>query len=647
MLSTLLLASLLITPSLWAAADLAAQRLKFRAATKALNAGQRTKSAQIAQGLEDYPLFPYLRYEQLRRNLHRAKRADVREFLAANENTAMGESLRTRWLEQLARRNQWKTFLQDYRPQRSAKLQCAQLLARVKTKALSGVVQDAIPLWMIGESQHEQCDPAFALLYKSSLLTEQLLWQRIRITIAEGNPALAGYLGRKLPADSERWVTLWREARRDPARALRNKALADDTPRAREIVAYAIERSARRSLDFAIRQWPKLRSRYSFEAAQSAAVDRALALRAVSQDHDEQIALHDAIPDNFVDQDVQRSRLRAAIRSQNWAALARWTEQPPAAKMNVLRWDYWRARAAEESGDQEAALAIYRRLSNERDYYGFRAADRLNVAYKMQNHPVQFTELEMDEVSAEPGLARAREFYHVDMIYEGRREWLYETRRMDSPRQLELAAALAHKLGWHDRAIMTLGKARSFDDLEIRFPIQYEALVAKYATKRKIPQAFMFSIIRAESALMEDARSPAGALGLMQVMPATGRETAKSIGYNLSNTRQLQNAKTNVTIGSAYLKQMLDRFSGNVAMAAAAYNAGPHRVRTWQPKQSCMRAEDWIELIPFTETRRYVRRSLFYTAVYQWRMAQTIDTLDSRLAAIPNRRSPKGANCKV
>ena len=647
LLATLFYAAILFGALDVPAADLDEQRRQFRTAVKALAAGNIKKSQQLEQGLQGYPLYPYFRYENLRCNLHRAKRADVQAFLTANEDTAMGEALRTRWLERLARRQHWKTFLQDYQPQRAAKLQCAQLLARVRTKSLEGVLRDAIPLWMIGESQDKLCDPVFALLYKSPLMTEELLWQRIRLTIAAGNTSLAGYLARKLPPPLQRWVTLWRQAHRDPARILRNKALATDTPEAREVAVHAVTRLARRNLNNAIKQWQKVRTRYSFSTSQRAAVERALALRAVTDDHDQQIALHDAITDEFVDVEIQRSRLRAGIRTQDWAALARWTKQQPAADMNVLRWDYWRARAADESGDIDTALQIYRRLSNERDYYGFRAADRLKVAYKMVNRPVQFNDKDVDELVAVPGMARAREFYLVDRIYEGRREWLYETRRMDSPRQQELAAVLAHQLGWHDRAIMTLGKARLFDDLAIRFPLSHQTLVEKYAKKHKLPQALLFSIIRAESAFMEDARSPSGALGLMQVMPATGRETAQAIGYKLANSRQLLNAKPNVTIGSAYLQQMMKRFNGNVAMAAAAYNAGPHRVRAWQPRKSCMRAEDWIELIPFNETRRYVRRALFYTAIYQWRMAQTVDTLDSRLAAIPARRSPKGASCTV
>lgn len=624
--------------------QLLAQRKQFRAAYKALNNGQKTKSDQLTNGLELYPLYPFLRFEQLRRNLHRAKTGDIQKFLSANEDSALGEYLRTRWLRQLANRGHWKTFLAAYRPQSSEKLRCEQLLARVKTNALEGVIQDAIPLWLTGKSQHEQCDPAFAMLYKSSLMTDDLVWQRIGLTMNEGKPALANYLARRLPASAQQWVSLWVSVRSDPARGVLKKALASDDAIALKIMVYGLQRSAKRSVSQASDTWNQLKQERKFSAEQTGQVTRALALRAVIRKTDDQITLLDQVPAAAIDADVQRAQIRAAIRRQDWKALTKWTERPSAADMSDLRWRYWRARALEKTGDQTQSVTIYRKLAAERDYYGFRAADQLDVDYQMQNVPLAYTPAEMQAMQAMPGIARAAEFHAQNLLYEGRREWHFEIGRME-PRQMEVAARLAHHIGWHDRAIITLGRAGKFDDLEVRFPVAHSDLVIKYAKKRNIPYPLMLSIIRVESAFMEAVRSPAGALGLMQVMPATGRETAKAIGYRLKNTKDLQRAAPNITIGSAYLSKMLDRFSGNVAMAAAGYNAGPHRVHVWQSTTECQRAEDWIELIPFTETRRYVRKTLFYMAVYQWRMQEQITPLDVRMTAIPIRG--KRSSCSV
>ena len=215
-----------------------------------------------------------------------------------------------------------------------------------------------------------------------------------------------------------------------------------------------------------------------------------------------------------------------------------------------------------------------------------------------------------------------------------------------SAEELRHAAALAHRLGWHDRAILTAARSGYLDDIALRFPMPFESIVMRYASMRDLPPALIYGIIKAESAFMEDARSPAGALGLMQVMPATGRETARRIGFRFRSSRQLLEAQHNITLGSAYLQQMLRRFEGNIAMAAAGYNAGPHRVQAWRPDEDCLDAELWIEQIPFTETRRYARRALFLLAMSECRMAGRAQRIEGRPAPAPRGRDRGGA-CRV
>jgi len=634
------LAALLLMPQP-ALADLAADRERFEKAWKALRAGNLSTGRKLGEGLEHYPLYPYLKYEDYRRRLHRIEAQELRRFLSAHERSWVGDRLRTRWLELLARRRDWQGFIDDYRPQASARLRCQHLLARIETGATEAVVRDALPLWLVGESQEPECDPAFELLYASPLMNDELLWQRIRLAMEQGNGHLAAYLGRKLTPQAQPWVALWRLARADPARAMRAERLAAGGERAREILAYAVKRLARRDLDAAAAQWQTLQARHAFSAAEKSRVYRALGRRADFAEHEQAIELLARAGDLGVDAATQRARLRAALRERDFATLREWTRQEAAPDMNPLRWQYWRARALEETGKPEAARLILRRLSQERDYYGFLAADRLGVGYEMNDYPIDLAQMDRDRLMAIPGIARARELYEIGMTFWARREW-YHTSGQLEPAQLEHAAALAHELGWHDRAIITAAKSGHLDDLALRFPMPFEALVAQYAEKRELPMALLYGIIKSESAFMEDARSPAGALGLMQVMPGTGRETARRIGMRYTGSRQLLRAKPNITLGSAYLKRLLDRYEGNIAMAAAGYNAGPHRVRAWKPAADCESAELWIEQIPFLETRRYVRRALFFTAVYEWRMAQTVQTIRSRLAQVPSRQGRAG-----
>lgn len=616
--------------------SLKAARERFREAWQAMTAGRVADAERLADGLELYPLYPYLRYEYLRRRVHRVPAEELRQFLIAHEGSLVAARLRTQWLRHLAHRRDWAAFLDAYQPQRDVKLQCTQLLARIRTGRLEGVVQDALPLWLVGESQPEECDPAFELLYASPLMDDALLWQRIRLAMANGEFRLAAWLGRKLSSDRRVWVERWRAAHVDPARALASAALGGDAPEAREIAVYALTRLARSDVDRALALWEARRDVQAFTEEQQGEVLRAIAVAAEAREHPESVRLLDAVPASHVDARVQHHRLRAAIRTGAWAALARWTEQDARDPAEELRWRYWRARALERIGRAEEALALYRELANERDFYGFRAADRLGVEYRMHDRPIPFGERERAAIAAYPGMARARELYALGMVYQARLEWDHEITRMPEA-DLPLAAAYAHHLGWYDRAILTLARAGHLDDLERRFPTPYTALVERHARAHGLDPALLYGIIKSESAFMPDARSPAGALGLMQLMPATARETAQRLGVRLDSAWRLYEPDTNIELGSAYLHQLLERFGGNLALAAAAYNAGPHRVRAWLPDGACQAAEDWIELIPFTETRRYVRRTLYHTAVYQWRLLEGVRSLEERLAAVPGR----------
>lgn len=598
--------------------------------------------------LHTYPLYPYLRYEYLRPRLGQVDPDEIHNFLEDYPDIPITPILRSKWLLRLARNGDWQSYIDVYQPQQHTVLRCYQLQARIETGVMEGVLTDAKELWLVGESQPKECDPAFALLEKSPHMTNEFRWERFRLAMANGNTRLAAFLARKLDKVDKTWATHWLSMRKDPMRMMRHPELKGDQPIAHEILADGIRRLATRDLGKAHAEWLKIKVTHDFDQGSIAAVERDLALIATKQRHLQAIAWLDGIPAELVDARVQRARLQAALYTQDWGSLSRWTEQEAATDMNPARWRYWRARALENTAQRDAATQVYRQLAGERDYYGFIAADRLGMDYRIQDQPTAIDPIREAEVLAYPGIVRARELYHVGMIPDGRREWHHAIKQMDEM-QLQHAAVLAHNWGWHSRAILSVAQARAYDDLALRFPMPYRDAVMTYADKRHIEPAFLYSIIRSESAFMSDARSGAGALGLMQLMPKTGRYIAKRIGYKLKSSRALNDDRTNITLGSAYLRHMLDQFNDNIAMAAAAYNAGPHRVRSWLPKSDCMSADVWIDLIPFTETRRYVRRALFYSALYEWRMAQRVTPIETRLASIPPKQTGKheSADCNI
>lgn len=621
---------------------LSADRAQFKKAYKALTEGRRTSANKLIAGLENYPLFSYYRYFDISRRLPNADKEIIREFLAAYDESFLADRLRRDWLKHLSRTKQWKAYLHDYRPQRDTALKCSQLTARIATGAREGVLTDSRALWLVGKSQPKDCDPVFDYLRKNKLLDDSLIWERIRLALENNKPSLATYLARELnDPDRKRSAKIWISAHRTPTATLKQAYFKQDRELTREIAMHAIRRVAAKDVAKARNLWASQQQHFKFSDDQIGRVRRDIGLAAARQNHQSQIALLDDIPAAFVNDQVEKYRLREAIRANAWEEMVKWTEFPPRGTTAPLRWRYWRARALQSLKLENQARPIFAELAKERDYYGFLSADHLQLDYQMNDRPIVPNAVELSAMSTRPGLIRARELVRLNMPFKARREWNHEVNNLSS-RQLEVAAYVVNSWGWHDRAILALGKAKSYDDLSIRFPLLHETLIAKYARKRNLPAAEIFSIIRTESAFMADARSPVGALGLMQLMPATGRETARKIGAVLANTRQLLEPAKNVMIGTAYLKQMIERFDGSFSLASAAYNAGPHRVRSWLPKSSCVPADIWIDTIPFTETRRYVRRAAFYATVYQWRLNEHIKPLAARLTNVV----PRGTNLK-
>lgn len=225
---------------------------------------------------------------------------------------------------------------------------------------------------------------------------------------------------------------------------------------------------------------------------------------------------------------------------------------------------------------------------------------------------------------------------------EGNREWNYST-NLHTPggmndRELLAAADLACQRQVWDRCINTSDRTKEVIDFEQRFPMPLREIVVRRAGEIKLDPAYVYGLIRQESRFIMDARSHVGASGLMQVMPATAKWTAKKIGMTSFTPEQITDKEVNVAIGTGYLKLVLDDFEGSMAMAAAAYNAGPSRPRNWR-NGPVLEAAIWAENVPFQETRDYVKKVLSNTTNYAAILTRQPQSLKTRLGQVGPRNS--------
>jgi soluble lytic murein transglycosylase len=607
------------------------QRALFLEARQALANGDRGHCAELLERLGDYALVPYLRYEELRGRLAGAGDAELQQFLEHYRDSPVSARLRAAWLAELAEQGRWAKFLEIYQGEQGTELQCQRLQGLLATGHREAALQGAEALWMSGRSQPSACDPAFSAWRAAGRMTPSKVWDRIRLAVEAAQWSLAGQLAGFLSPADQRWVEVWRRVYDDPFGGLDQPELGSDGTLAREIISYGIGRLARRDAQSARERWGRIEASHRFPPAQSAAIERDIALQAAYQHHPRALEWLTSVQSD--DPLVGAWRVRAALWLQNWRQVLHWVRVLPPDERREQEWRYWEARALDRLGERSEADRVLAPLSQTRDYYGFLAADRLERPYSLQDHPIPYTEEELRAVESIPGVTRARELFMVGMTADARREWHEATRGMGN-RSLQLAAVLARRWGWLDRAIVTAAKGEHFDDLELRFPLAYRDVVLANANARSLDPAWIYGILRQESAFWTDARSSAGAIGLMQLMPRTAAETARRLNDSLNGPDELLEPGRNIRLGSAYLRRVLDRFDGHETLATAAYNAGPQRVRRWLPEERSMPADAWVETIPLTQTRRYVEHVMEYAAIYGERLGRASPRLAARMPPV-------------
>ena len=316
------------------------------------------------------------------------------------------------------------------------------------------------------------------------------------------------------------------------------------------------------------------------------------------------------------DDHLLESRIRAALSRQEWDKTINWINALPESLKIRDRWRYWLAKALAETGKQTLANDILGELANERSYYSFLAADRLNKEYRFAPDPLEFDQEKLDQLTLHPGVQRAHELFILERFIDARREWRQATRDMETE-ELQLVSKLAQKWGWHDQAIFTLARTGYWDDLKLRFPLEHKKKVLSNSNKQQLDNAWVFAVIRQESAFSADAHSPAGARGLMQLMPRTARFIAKKANYRRPKKQDLFNPDINIKLGTAYLSRILNQLENNQVLATAAYNA-----------------DIWVEAIPFRETRRYTQRVLSYSVIYDQMLGNKVKRLSQRMPQI-------------
>lgn len=623
------------------AADIDKQRELFKSVYETVERGDWSPvdgfSATDRQLLQQYVLWPDLRATWLRANLGSVPTAEVDAFLQRYGTLRPVRELRYRQALFFAKEGDLlsyqKIYEQFYQGKDVARLDCLSLQAEINAGRYQRVDQRAIDLWLVGASQVDECDPVFAYLGDSNLLGPGEYRRRFDLAITAREFQLARWLAKSIDQPHVDEATLWISALSNPEKFLGQHKPALDSETYRQQLAYATERLTYSDPEIALRLWKDVSKQFAFSEDLQRDTERHIALWMARDGLPGGYALLAGLPQAAQDEEVVRWRARTSLRDNEWLRLLTDIAAMTADDRDTEEWLYWRAVALNRSGQAQAARQGFESLSEERSYYGFLAADELGRDYALDDDRLSATEPALQQIAGKPAIVRARELFLVGLEGRGRSEWDAAIRDFNSDEKI-LAAVLADRWGWHSRAIATAASLGEYDDLEIRYPLPWQQQFESSSSAANISPTWAYGIARSESLFMRDVRSSAGAIGLMQLMPATGRKVAKSISLPYSGVATLTDPEANIRLGTSYLGEMAERFGGNPVLATAAYNAGPHRVDRWLPESGSQDARIWIENIPFNETRTYVKRVLSAQAIFHWRMTGQVRRVSDQLTRV-------------
>ena len=593
-------------------ADNAQKANEFLNAYEALSKGRLYESNH----LKGYILHPYLEYERLKNNLKRSSNKTLIDFINQNRNNWLGSDINTELLQRLAKQKQWANVLKYYQKgQGGNKAKCVGLEAHLRTRPSQALLNEALAVWKSGNRRPKVCNPLFNLLKQKGLITDQLAWERITLAMNKGKTTLSRDLSKHLREPS--LVSLWVKLRKNPSKHLNNKRLAKNDARSRQLIAYGLKRIARKNTNSARQKWQQVQRKYTFSPKTKADVQSYIAVRD-AKDHKSQVLKEfAAIPAKLRSDDANLWMARLALRQGDWRKLRAAIGSMSPIERNKDRWRYWQAHSSKRLGDKNTHRQL-KGLAKNASFYGFLAADELNLPYSRLLQQERNWSALSPKIRNIKAIQRATELYSLGLSKLAKKDWNWAMKKLSKDDQL-IAAAYALEINQPFLAIITVSGTKDWNQVGLRFPLKYQNLVKKSARKNGVIPAWVYGIMRRESAFDPIIKSSANARGLMQVLPSTAKGVAKSLGIRSHRTSDLFVPEKNANIGAAYLSQMLKRFKGNYIKATASYNAGPHRIPRWLPKQT-ISAPRWIESIPFDETRSYVRAVMSYTTIYDHKL---------------------------
>jgi len=633
---------------------------------QAFKRGDRKRLSALLPQAKGHPLEAWAAYWELKARLDEASMQEVRSFFARYDGTYQEDRLRNDWLILLGSRRDWSNLESEhphYRMRDDKELRCyiltVDLLQKGPQAGGSAIADEVRRNWMAMREADDGCTLAADRLYDAKLFNALDIWRKARLMMEHNRPRTARNAVQIVAPDAAATV---QDIQNNADKFLAKHIAAPQKVR-QELVVLALVKIAAADPDTAHKlmrnKWqPYLTTEERHWVWGVIGRQSAMRLDDDTLEHFARVA-----HDKDLNDDMLAWKARAALRAGNtpkWSVVESAITAMSADARKDPTWVYWHARALLARKKvtpqiQQEATAMLESIASVRGFYEQLALDELGRKVVAPARPPAPTPEEMDVARRNPSLQRALYAIGMGLRSEGVREWNYATNLVNaqgqaglmSDRELLAAAQLACENQVWDRCINTSERTRQVIDFEQRFPMPHKDAVIARARQINLDPAYVYGLIRQESRFVTDARSGVGASGLMQVMPATAKWTARKIGLTGFTPDQITDRDTNIAIGTGYLKLVLDSFEGSMPLAAAAYNAGPSRSRRWRAPNDgsgpMLEAAIWAENVPFHETRDYVKKVLSNTTNYAALITGQPQSLKAKLGLVGPRDATAAA----
>ena len=597
-------------------------RLTYLDANSLLNQKKVSAWLKLKPKLKDYPLYHYLIIKEVRATHSDYSNRQIDRIISRVDVPLPG-SFRNWWLDRLIVRNDWELIIKHFSDSDTTETKCTVARAVLNTGSREDAIRHIEPLWLVSRSQPKQCDPLFDYALKNGLIDDDLIWRRILLTAQKNQSKMTKYLRGLLRSDEvKNWVKRLNQTHKNPRTMLRRHIDQwSQSHYGRQVITYGMEKITRKNSDAGYAFWQELKSSEPEAVNRVMDTEKRVAQILGWRRHIQAYNMLANLPVSLHNKSILELMARNALARENWEHVLNAINRMTDTDAQRIEWRYWRARALDETGYRREAVELFTSIAAERHFYGFLAADQLGLPYNLsQAGLISVSKDQGSQLEAEPAIARIREWLALNKPYNARSELTYLRNKRAGESDFWIqAATLFHTWNWHDgaiRAMFASGRSSEFE-VTLSHPSPFINVVRKEAIRYRVPEYWILGIMRQESLFVHDIRSGAGAVGLLQLMPKTAQIVAKKNRLKKPSRKDLSKVALNVRLGTSYFRSLLDQTEGNAVHSLVGYNAGPRRVKQWKEMIPAKDPAAWVESIPFTETRNYVKKILVNFIIYE------------------------------